>query len=155
LRLLQAASQFLHQLRRRHQWGFCSVELLQVGDFLIRHDLTEEYVASVQRVDSPARTISIYVPGTNVYAADGVWVHNTSSGATGSGSASGSGSSGSGSGSKSSGSSFSSSASSSGSSSSASSSASSSGSLSGSLSGSSGGSTSGSSSSHSSIAGGY
>lgn len=99
-------------VRRRDQVGFCSAELLRPGDFLIRHDLSEEFVASVQRVDAPARTVALLVPGTNLYIADGVWVHNQvvvpsigESSASGSG-GSGSGGSGSGSGSKGSGSSF-------------------------------------------------
>ncbi|OYT68722.1 MAG: hypothetical protein CFK52_14485 [Chloracidobacterium sp. CP2_5A] len=47
--------------RRRDQVGFCSAELLHPGDFLIRHDLSEEFVAFVQRVDAPARTDSTAV----------------------------------------------------------------------------------------------
>lgn len=113
---------FEHPLlvRRGDELGFCSVELLRVGDALLRHDLTEEPVTSIERFAGPVATVSIHVPGTNTYLADGVWAHNdvgqfagsasSSTSASSSGPSSGSG--------KGSGSSFSSSASSSGSSSS-------------------------------------
>jgi len=93
-------------IRRGGQTGFCSAELLRVGDRLVRHDLADEPIASIERVQRTVRTIALHVPGTNVYLADGVWVHNdaeseTSSSGPGSGSGGASSSS-----SKSSGSSF-------------------------------------------------
>ncbi len=95
--------------RRGRATGFCSAELLRIGDRLVRHDLADETVVSVERIERSVRTVALHVPGTNVYVADGVFVHND---AASSGSGSGSSSSGS-SGVKSSGSSFSSSGSSS------------------------------------------
>ena len=91
-------------IRRDGETGFCSAELLRVGDRLVRHDLADEPIEAIRRVNRTARTVALHVPGTNVYLADGVWVHNDalSSGSGGSGSSSG----GAGSSSKSSGSSF-------------------------------------------------
>lgn len=63
-------------VRRGDEWGFCSADLLQVGDWLIGQDQREERIESIQRIDAPARTVSIFVPGTNTYLAEGVWVHN-------------------------------------------------------------------------------
>lgn len=94
-------------IRRGDATGFCSAELLRIGDRLVRHDLADEPVASIERIERSVRTVALHVPGTNVYVADGVFVHND---ALSSGSGSGSSSSGS-SGAKSSGSSFSSSSS--------------------------------------------
>jgi hypothetical protein len=62
--------------RRGDEWGFCSADLLQVGDWLIGQDQREERIESIERIDAPARTVSIHVPGTNTYLAEGVWVHN-------------------------------------------------------------------------------
>lgn len=142
-RRIKATPEHPFLVRRGDEWGFVSAEFIKKGDYLIGERLAEELVQSVDRVDAPTRTVSIYVPGTNVYSAEGVWTHNDlpaevatsgvaeatahtgvsgSASASGSGSGSGSGStsgsssgSSSGSGSKSSGSSFSSSGSSSGS----------------------------------------
>jgi len=94
-------------IRRGDATGFCSAALLRIGDRLVRHDLADEPVASIERIERSVRTVALHVPGTNVYVADGVFVHND---ALSSGSGSGSSSSGS-SGDKSSGSSFSSSSS--------------------------------------------
>jgi len=78
------------------QWGFTSAEFVQPGDFLIDEHLNEEEVESVVRVDAPARTVAIHIPGTNTLLAEGVWVHNdmpaTVHSGSGSGSSSGSGS---------------------------------------------------------------
>lgn len=92
-------------IRRGGETGFCSAELLRVGDRLVRHDLADEPIASIERIERAVRTVALHVPGTNVYLADGVWVHNDtlSSGSGGGGSSSGGGA---GSSSKSSGSSF-------------------------------------------------
>ncbi len=114
---------FEHPLlvRRGDAWGFCSAALLRVGDHLVTlvgGQLAEERIETLERIDARARTVAIYVPGTNTYVADEAWTHNdvsgsptislsgASSGSSSSGSGSSSGSS-SGSGSKSSGSSFS------------------------------------------------
>ena len=112
-------------VRRDEEWGFCSAELLRVGDYVITltgEQLDEERIDALERIDGPVRTVAIRVPGTNTYLADGAWTHNdggvapTSSGPgfsiSGSGtgpsiSGSASSSSSSSSGSKSSGSSFS------------------------------------------------
>lgn len=93
-------------IRRGDETGFCSAELLRVGDRLVRYNLADEAVVSIERIERTVRTVALHVPGTNVYLADGVWVHND---AASSGSGGGSGSSGgggAGSSSKSSGSSF-------------------------------------------------
>jgi len=90
-------------IRRGGETGFCSAELLRVGNRLVRHDLADEPIRSVERIDRTVRTVALHVPGTNVYVADGVWVHND---AASSGSGGGSSSGGAGSSSKSSGSSF-------------------------------------------------
>ncbi|MBX3364017.1 MAG: hypothetical protein KF866_04560 [Phycisphaeraceae bacterium] len=91
-------------IRRGDDTGFCSAELLRIGDRLVRHDLADERIESIERIDRTVRTVALHVPGTNVYLADGVWVHNDalSSGSGSSASSSG----GAGSSSKSSGSSF-------------------------------------------------
>lgn len=94
-------------IRRGGATGFCSADLLRVGDRLVHHDLADEPVVSVERIERSVRTVALHVPGTNVYVADGVFVHNDAlSSGSGSGSSSSSG------GGKSSGSSFSSSGSS-------------------------------------------
>jgi len=110
---------FEHPLlvRRGRDLGFCSVELLRVGDLLLRHDLGEERIASIERLDGTVATVSIHVPGTNTYLADGIWSHNDMAASAGSSSSSGSSSGSPSESEKSSGSSFSSSSSSSGSSS--------------------------------------
>jgi hypothetical protein len=66
-------------VRRDDEWGFCSAELLRVGDHLITlagNQLDEERVDSLERVDGVVRTVAIRVPDTNTYLADGVWTHN-------------------------------------------------------------------------------
>jgi len=97
----------------RHTLGFCSVEMLRLGDVLLRHDLTEETVANIERFDGVVSTVAIHVPGTNTYVADGIWAHNDLAQFAGSASSSssGSGSSSASDSGKSSGSSFSSSSS--------------------------------------------
>jgi len=124
-RRIKATFEHPFLVRRGDAWGFCSAELLQIGDCMITPTaggFGEERIDSIERIDSRVRTVAIRVPGTNTYLAEGVWTHNdqasssgpdiTNSGPSlttgGSISASSSGSS-SGSGSKSSGSSFSSS----------------------------------------------
>lgn len=91
-------------IRRDGEMGFCSAALLRVGDHLVRHDLADERIMSIERIERTVRTVALHVPGTNVYLADGVWVHNdAASSGSGGGSSSGGGA---GSSSKSSGSSF-------------------------------------------------
>lgn len=112
-------------VRRGDEWGFCAAELLRIGDRLVHADASEEAIDSIEHIAAPARTVSLHIPGTNTYLAEGVWTHNdmaktggsgggaigsgsggSSDGGSGSGSVSGSGSDG-----KSSGSSFASSSS--------------------------------------------
>ncbi len=97
-------------IRRADEWGFCSAELLNIGDRLIDADLNEEPITALERIDTQVRTASIHIPRTNTYLAEGIWTHNDmakGSIASSSGGSSGGGSgSGSGSGGKSSGSSF-------------------------------------------------
>jgi len=92
-------------IRRDGETGFCSAALLRVGDQLVRHDLADEPIASIERIDRTVRTVALHVPGANVYLADGVWVHNDAAGSSSGGGGSSSGG-GAGSSSKSSGSSF-------------------------------------------------
>jgi len=114
-RRIKATFEHPFLVRRDDEWGFCSAELLKIGDCLITPE-GEERIDHLEWLEGRVRTVSLYVPGTNIYLADGVWTHNTlasgssssgSASASGSGSASGSASGSSGS--KSSGSSFSSS----------------------------------------------
>jgi hypothetical protein len=126
-RRIKATPEHPFLMRRGDEWGFTSAELLKKGDYLIGERLAEELVETVDRIDAPTRTVAIHIPGTNIFSAEGVWVHNdmpatahssgSGSSSSGSGSGSGSGSSSSsgsssGSASKSSGSSMSSSSSS-------------------------------------------
>ena len=94
-------------IRRGDAWGFCSADLLRVGDHLVTPDLAEEPITTIERIPGRVRTASITVPGTNTYLADGAWVHNdlakvpessgSGAGPLGATTGSGSGSSGSGS----------------------------------------------------------
>jgi len=123
-RRIKATFEHPFLVRRGDDWGFCSAELLQVGDHLITlvdGEIAEEHIEDLERIEGLVRTVAIHVPGTNTYLADGVWTHNDApssssrsgpgiSNQTGSGSGpsiSGGSSSSSSSGSKSSGSSFS------------------------------------------------
>lgn len=75
-------------VRRDEAWGFCSAELLNVGDYLITvsdGQLDEERIDSLERIDGIVRTVAIHVPGTNTYLADGVWTHNDAKASSGSG----------------------------------------------------------------------
>lgn len=66
-------------VRRDEEWGFCSAEMLAVGDHLITlvdGAIEEERVDSLDRIDGVVRTAAIHVPGTNTYLAEGVWTHN-------------------------------------------------------------------------------
>jgi len=97
-------------IRRGDEWGFCSAELLCIGDRLIDADLNEEPIITIEHIATPTRTVSIHIPGTNTYLAEGVWTHNDmakgSIASSGGGSSGGGSGSGSGSGGKSSSSSF-------------------------------------------------
>jgi hypothetical protein len=75
-RRIKATPEHPFLVRRGDEWGFVSAEFIKKGDYLIGERLAEELVQSVDRVDAPTRTVSIYVPGTNVYSAEGVWTHN-------------------------------------------------------------------------------
>jgi len=78
-RRIKATFEHPFLVRRDEEWGFCSAELLQVGDYLITlaaGQLDEERVDLLERVDGVVRTVAIRVPGTNTYLADGVWTHN-------------------------------------------------------------------------------
>ena len=66
-------------VRRDEEWGFCSAELLRIGDYLITladGQLDEERIDALERIDGVVRTVAIRVPDTNIYLADGVWTHN-------------------------------------------------------------------------------
>ena len=75
-RRIKATPEHPFLVRRGDEWGFASAELIKKGDYLIGERLAEELVESVVKVDAPTRTVSIHVPGTNVYSAEGVWTHN-------------------------------------------------------------------------------
>ncbi len=70
-RRIKATPEHPFLVRRGDEWGFVSAEFIKKGDYLIGERLAEELVQSVDRVDAPTRTVSIYVPGTNVYSAEG------------------------------------------------------------------------------------
>ena len=83
-------------IRRAGEVGFCSAEFIREGDELLNFKLDAERVDTIERVDGRVSTVSIHVPGTNVYLAGGVWVHNditlgTVGSTSGSGGSSGSG----------------------------------------------------------------
>ena len=92
-------------VRRGDDLGFASAELVEPGDSLAIAG-GFEVVRSVVRVAERVETVSIHVPGTNVFLADGAWVHNdmplpptllsssSGSGSSGSGASGSSGSSG-------------------------------------------------------------
>jgi hypothetical protein len=72
-------------VRREEEWGFCSAEMLAVGDFLITlvdGELDNERIDSLERIEGVVRTVAIHVPGTNTYLAEGVWTHNDTVGKT-------------------------------------------------------------------------
>ena len=78
-RRIKATFEHPFLVRRDEEWGFCSAELLRLGDYLITlagGQLDEERIDSFERVDGVVRTVAIRVPGTNTYLADGVWTHN-------------------------------------------------------------------------------
>jgi hypothetical protein len=78
-RRIKATFEHPFLVRRDEAWGFCSAELLEVGDFLmtlVDGQVDEERIESLERVDGIVRTVAIRVPGTNTYLADGVWTHN-------------------------------------------------------------------------------
>ncbi|MCL4743591.1 MAG: hypothetical protein KJZ54_15460, partial [Phycisphaerales bacterium] len=52
-------------IRRGGETGFCSAELLRVGDRLVRCDLVDEPIDSIKRIDRTIRTVALHVPGTN------------------------------------------------------------------------------------------
>src|SRR5690606_27759561 len=82
-------------IRRGDEWGFASAEFVQPGDHSIDDHLNEEPVESVVRIDAPARTVAIHIPGTTTLLAEGEWVHNdlpATAQSSGPGSSSGSGS---------------------------------------------------------------
>lgn len=57
-------------------WGAAGEVPPKVGDWLICQNQRGERIESIDRIDAPARTVAIRVPGTNTYLAEGVWVHN-------------------------------------------------------------------------------
>lgn len=77
-------------VRRDEEWGFCSAEMLAVGDHLITlvdGALDEERIDSLERIDGVVRTVAIHVPGTNTYLAEDVWTHNDAKGSSSAGEA--------------------------------------------------------------------
>ena len=78
-RRIKATFEHPFLVRRDDEWGFCSAELLQVGDHLITlvdGEIAEERIEDLERIDGIVRTVAIHVPGTNTYLAEGVWTHN-------------------------------------------------------------------------------
>lgn len=78
-RRIKATFEHPFLVRRDEAWGFCSAELLKVGDYLITltdGQLDEERIDALERIDGVVRTVAIRVPGTNTYLAEGVWTHN-------------------------------------------------------------------------------
>ena len=78
-RRIKATFEHPFLVRRDDEWGFCSAELLKVGDYLITlvdGEIAEERIDELERVDGVVRTVALHVPGTNTYLADGVWTHN-------------------------------------------------------------------------------
>lgn len=78
-RRIKATFEHPFLVRRDEEWGFCSAELLKVGDHLVTladGELDEERIDALERIDGVVRTVAIRVPGTNTYLADGVWTHN-------------------------------------------------------------------------------
>jgi hypothetical protein len=78
-RRIKATFEHPFLVRRDEEWGFCSAELLRVGDWLITlvdGELDEERVETLERINGTVRTAAIRVPGTNTYLADGAWTHN-------------------------------------------------------------------------------
>ena len=78
-RRIKATFEHPFLVRRDEEWGFCSAELVRVGDWLatlVDGQLDEERIDTLERIDGPVRTVAIRVPGTNTYLADGVWTHN-------------------------------------------------------------------------------
>jgi hypothetical protein len=78
-RRIKATFEHPFLVRRGDAWGFCSAELLQVGDCLITptaNGLGEECIDALERIDGRVRTVAIRVPGTNTSLAEGVRTHN-------------------------------------------------------------------------------
>lgn len=78
-RRIKATFEHPFLVRRDEEWGFCSAELLKVGDYFITladGQLDEEQIDALERIEGVVRTVAIHVPGTNTYLADGVWTHN-------------------------------------------------------------------------------
>ena len=78
-RRIKATFEHPFLVRRDDEWGFCSTEMLTVGDYLITlvdGSLDEERIDSIEPIDGAVRTVAIHVPGTNTYLAEGVWTHN-------------------------------------------------------------------------------
>ena len=85
-RRIKATFEHPFLVRRDEEWGFCSAELLRVGDYLITladGQLDEERIDALERIDGIVRTVAIRVPGTNTYLADGVWTHNDAKSSSG------------------------------------------------------------------------
>lgn len=78
-RRIKATFEHPFLVRRDEAWGFCSAEMLAVGDYLttlVDGHLEEERLDAIERIDGVIRTVAIHVPGTNTYLAEGVWTHN-------------------------------------------------------------------------------
>ena len=63
-------------IRRGNDLGFASAELVGPGDELALAGGAFEAVRDVDHVPGRVKTVSIHVPRTNVYLADGAWAHN-------------------------------------------------------------------------------
>lgn len=62
-------------IRRGTRFGFSAAESLMRGDLMQTVD-GEIEIVSLEHVPHRIRTVSIWVPRTNVYLANGAWVHN-------------------------------------------------------------------------------
>lgn len=85
-RRIKATFEHPFLVRRDEEWGFCSAERLEVGDYLITlidGELDEERIDSLERIDGVVRTVALHVPGTNTYLAEGVWTHNDAKSSSG------------------------------------------------------------------------
>lgn len=71
-RRIKATPEHAILIRRGDEWGFASAERVQQGDRLVDDQFNEEPVDRVDRVETPNRTVAIYIPGTNTLLTESV-----------------------------------------------------------------------------------